>query len=137
MSSFESEVAETARWLAGPRFAGITRLFSPRQVVEQRGAIPSDSIVARNAAERFYTRLRELFADTLLSSGTLTRGYFEEPFLRRILAEHLSGTRDHTLRLWQLVVFERWHRQYVDAYTGKSLPLSGPKVPLPALELSR
>src|SRR5579864_627032 len=42
----------------------------------------------------FRGNLRELFADTLLSSGTLTRGYFEEPFLRRLVAEHLAGTRD-------------------------------------------
>jgi hypothetical protein len=54
-----------------------------------------------------------------------------------MVTEHLSGTRDHTLRLWQLVVFERWHRQYADGQTGKSLPLSGPAVPLPALEVSR
>ena len=45
-----------------PRFDGITRLYSARQVVEQRGTIPSDYIVAREAAEAFYPRLRELFA---------------------------------------------------------------------------
>ena len=58
--------------------------------------------------------LKELFADTLLAPTTLQRGYFEPRFVRRLVNEHLSGRRDHTLRLWQLVVFERWHRQYVD-----------------------
>ncbi len=58
--------------------------------------------------------LKELFADTLLSPLTLQRGYFESRFVKRIVNEHLSGRRDHTLRLWQLVVFERWHRQYLD-----------------------
>jgi isocitrate lyase len=62
MSSFESEVAETERWLASPRFAGTTRLYSARQVVEQRGTIQTDYTVARTAAEQFYDRLRELFA---------------------------------------------------------------------------
>jgi isocitrate lyase len=62
MNSFESEVAETARWLASPRFEGITRLYSARQVVEQRGTIQADYTVARTAAEQFYDRLRELFA---------------------------------------------------------------------------
>src|SRR2546427_2769404 len=62
MSSFELEVAETARWLASPRFEGITRLYSARQVVEQRGTIQADYTVARTAAEQFYDRLRELFA---------------------------------------------------------------------------
>jgi len=62
MSSFESEVEETARWLASPRFEGLTRLYSARQVVEQRGTIQADYSVARAAAEHFYRRLRELFA---------------------------------------------------------------------------
>ena len=62
MSSFEAEVAETARWMASQRFEGITRLYSPRQVVEQRGTIQPDHTVARLAAEQFYQRLRELFA---------------------------------------------------------------------------
>ncbi len=60
--SFEADVAETQAYLDSPRFDGITRLYSARQVVEQRGTIPSDYIVAREAAEAFYPRLRELFA---------------------------------------------------------------------------
>ncbi len=60
MSSFDSEVAETARWFSSPRFEGITRLYSARQVVEQRGTIPADYTVARTAAEQFYGRLRDL-----------------------------------------------------------------------------
>ncbi len=31
--------------------------------------------------------------------------------------EHIAGRRDHTLRLWLLVVLELWQRQYVDAGT--------------------
>ena len=63
MNVFESEIGETARWFAGPRFEGITRLYSARQVVEQRGSIPTDYTVARMAAEQFYDRLRQLFAE--------------------------------------------------------------------------
>ena len=63
MSLFESEVGETARWLVSPRFEGISRLYSARQVVEQRGTIPTDYTVARVAAGQFYDRLRQLFAE--------------------------------------------------------------------------
>jgi isocitrate lyase len=63
MDSFESEIGETARWFASPRFEGITRLYSARQVVEQRGTISTDYAVARVAAEQFYDRLRQLFAE--------------------------------------------------------------------------
>ena len=62
MRSFEQQVAEVSRWFASPRFEGILRLYSPRQVAEQRGAIEADYSVARSAAEAFYSRLRELFA---------------------------------------------------------------------------
>src|SRR5580698_828221 len=59
--AFESDVAATQSYQDSPRFDGITRLYSARQVVAQRGTIPSDYIVAREAAEAFYPRLRELF----------------------------------------------------------------------------
>jgi len=58
--------------------------------------------------------LTGLFSDVLGAARTRQRGYFESAFVRRLLREHLSGDRDHTLRLWQLVVFELWHRQYLD-----------------------
>jgi len=63
VNSFESEVSETAKWFDNPRFAGITRLYSARQVVEQRGTIGTDYTVARVAAEQFYDRLRQLFEE--------------------------------------------------------------------------
>ena len=61
MSTFEERVRETSEYFASPRFKGIIRLYSPRQVVEQRGTIATDYPIARQAAEGFYARLRELF----------------------------------------------------------------------------
>ena len=51
------------RYFDSPRFEGIIRLYSARQVVEQRGTIPTDYPVARQSAAAFYDRLRELFAE--------------------------------------------------------------------------
>jgi isocitrate lyase len=62
MKVFESEVTETAAFMAAPRFEGITRLYSARQVAEQRGTIRTDYTVARDAAEQFHARLKELAA---------------------------------------------------------------------------
>src|ERR1700730_15930433 len=59
---FERDVAATQRYFDSPRFEGLIRLYTARQVVEQRGTIPADYIVAREAADAFYPRLRELFA---------------------------------------------------------------------------
>src|SRR6185295_15994968 len=61
MASFEDDVAEMRRWFDGPRFAGMKRLYTPREVVEQRGTIRAEYTVARNAAAAFHARLRELF----------------------------------------------------------------------------
>jgi len=61
MSTFDQQVAAARQWCESPRFAGIVRLYSPREVAEQQGTIPSDYGVARRAAEEFYARLRELF----------------------------------------------------------------------------
>jgi isocitrate lyase len=63
VTSFDLEVADTARWLASPRFESLTRLYSAQQVAEQRGTIATDYTVARVAAEQFYDRLRRLFAE--------------------------------------------------------------------------
>lgn len=61
-SGFDGEVADTQRYFDSPRFDGITRLYTARQVVEQRGTIPVDYTVAREASTAFYQRLKELFA---------------------------------------------------------------------------
>ena len=63
----------------------------------------------------FRGSLRETFGDVLGSPAARQRGYFNYGFVDRVLQEHLAGRRDHSLRLWQLLVFELWHRQYVDA----------------------
>src|SRR5688572_14390377 len=59
--------------------------------------------------------LRDVFGDILRSPTTRQRGYFSNAFVDRLLDEHLTNKRDHSLRLWQLLVFELWHRQYVDS----------------------
>jgi isocitrate lyase len=57
------EIEALREWFASPRFAGIVRLHSAREVAEQRGTIPNDYTVARTAAEGFYARLRQLFTE--------------------------------------------------------------------------
>ena len=49
------------RWFESPRFEGIKRLYTPREVVEQRGTIRDEYSVARDTAAAFHARLRELF----------------------------------------------------------------------------
>lgn len=44
-----------------PRFNGLKRLYSPRQVIEQQGTISNEYTIARDAADAFFNRLRELY----------------------------------------------------------------------------
>jgi isocitrate lyase len=62
MTTFEDNLTDVQAFIESDRFADITRLYSARQVAEQRGTIPTDYRVARENAAAFYTRLRELFA---------------------------------------------------------------------------
>jgi isocitrate lyase len=63
ISPLQRENRETHTWFNSPRFAGITRLYTAREVVEQRGTICNDYTVARTAAEAFHARLRQLFSE--------------------------------------------------------------------------
>jgi asparagine synthase (glutamine-hydrolysing) len=62
----------------------------------------------------FRHELRDMVTDTLLDPRTLDRGYFDPAAVRRLLEEHTSSQRDHSSRLWLLLVFELWHRRFVD-----------------------
>ena len=63
MTPLEAEIAETQRWFETPRFHGITRLYAARQIAEQRGTIARDYTIARDAADSFFDRLRQLFKE--------------------------------------------------------------------------
>ena len=60
--SFDQDIVALTAWFNSPRFDGIVRVHTAREVAEQRGTIRGDYAVAREAAERFHARLRELFA---------------------------------------------------------------------------
>ncbi len=60
---FDLDIQATEDWFNSARFDGIVRLYTARQVVEQRGTIATDYTVAREAAKAFYDRMRELFAE--------------------------------------------------------------------------
>ena len=60
------------------------------------------------------TELKELAHDTLLSRRANERGLFRPDYIRRLLAEHCSFTRDHHPRLWSLLMLELWFTMWID-----------------------
>jgi asparagine synthase (glutamine-hydrolysing) len=76
--------------------------------------------------------LTTVFADVLRSTRARERGYFEPRFVDRLIREHLSGSHDHSLRLWQLLVFELWHREYLDRSPRQTLDAQLRVAPFPS-----
>ncbi len=61
VTSFQAEVQAMQQWFDSPRFKGLTRVYTAKEIVEQRGSIRADYPIARQAAEGFWARLKELF----------------------------------------------------------------------------
>ncbi|HMB27007.1 MAG TPA: asparagine synthase-related protein, partial [Blastocatellia bacterium] len=57
---------------------------------------------------------RSVIDDYALSARSRERGVFDPAFVGALVAEHQSGARDHSQRLWSLVNFEMWARQFID-----------------------
>jgi asparagine synthase (glutamine-hydrolysing) len=62
----------------------------------------------------FRGELRSLLEEHLLDSRSLERGWFQPDAVRGLIREHVDGTWNHSARLWALLVFEMWQREYVD-----------------------
>jgi asparagine synthase (glutamine-hydrolysing) len=58
--------------------------------------------------------LKDIILSVLLDPSTLQRGYFNPPGIRRILDEHFRGRRDHSPRIWRLLMFELWQRNFLE-----------------------
>jgi asparagine synthase (glutamine-hydrolysing) len=58
--------------------------------------------------------LKELITTVLLDERTLQRGYFQPQGVRQLLDEHFRGRRNHSGRIWRLLIFELWHRNYLE-----------------------
>jgi asparagine synthase (glutamine-hydrolysing) len=62
----------------------------------------------------------------LLEPRSLQRGYFEPRAVRQLLGEYFSGRQDHSRRIWQLLVLELWHRNYLEARSDFSAAVGAP-----------
>lgn len=58
--------------------------------------------------------LRELILTVLLDPRTEQRGYFDSAGVRRVLDEHFTGKRDRSAAIWRLLMFELWHRNFLE-----------------------
>ena len=60
------------------------------------------------------SEIHALATEFLLDSRALSRGYFRENILRKILQHHTTGQRDYSTWIWSLIVLEMWFRKFID-----------------------
>jgi asparagine synthase (glutamine-hydrolysing) len=85
------------------------RLGIPREVLDRRKqgfAMP----LVHWMRQEMKDELREI----LLDPRSLQRGYFKPNAVRAVVEEHISGKRNHPGVLWQMLVFELWHRNFLE-----------------------
>jgi asparagine synthase (glutamine-hydrolysing) len=60
----------------------------------------------------FRGELAGLARELLLDASTRAAGYFRPEAIERLLNDHSTGRTDHSNRLWALLFFETWRRQW-------------------------
>jgi asparagine synthase (glutamine-hydrolysing) len=85
------------------------REFLPAAILDKpkQGFSPPDQAWYRGESMSYIKQI-------LLDPRTLGRGYFQEPYVRRVLDEHVDGKVNHRLLIWSLLAFEWWNRLYID-----------------------
>jgi asparagine synthase (glutamine-hydrolysing) len=93
------------------------RVGVPKEVVYRRKqgfALPLADWIRRE--------LKDMVLTVLLEPRTLQRGYFNPQGIRQLLDEHFRGRRDQSSRIWRLLIFELWHRNFLETIkTGETL----------------
>jgi asparagine synthase (glutamine-hydrolysing) len=98
------------------------RMGQPKYVlkkVAERLGVPSQVLYrpkqgfALPLVHWFREQLKDELPELLLDSRALQRGYFDPKAVRRVLDEHSRGRFDHSGLIWQLLIFELWHRNFL------------------------
>jgi asparagine synthase (glutamine-hydrolysing) len=91
-----------------------------------RGWVPDEILDAPKRGFRlplgdwFRGELRNFSREVLLDARATGRGYFDESYVRELLDRHAGGTQDHSQGIWTLLMFELWHREFVDGPQAES-----------------
>jgi len=57
--------------------------------------------------------LREMMGDALSEVSIKREGFFNYPYIKTLIDEHLSGRKDHWHKLWALMVFMMWKKRWM------------------------
>jgi asparagine synthase (glutamine-hydrolysing) len=117
-------------WVAGLpvkyKFRDGTRKFMFKKLAERLG-VPAQLLRRRKQGfslplvHWMRNELKDSLLQILQEPRTIQRGYFKPESVRIVLDEHFRGRRDHSGVLWVMLVFELWHRNFLEKVQTKSL----------------
>jgi asparagine synthase (glutamine-hydrolysing) len=122
-------------WAAGLPSSWKLRLKQPKYLLKKlagRLGVPKQVLhrpkqgFAMPLAQWWRKDLAPGLLDLLTEPRTLQRGYFNPASVRELVHQHRSSQRDRSYDLWILLVFELWHRNFLEpggwAATSASFP---------------
>ncbi|HEV2499495.1 MAG TPA: asparagine synthase-related protein, partial [Terriglobia bacterium] len=101
------------------KLRGTTQKYILKKLAERVG-VPKEAIYrpkqgfAMPLVHWIRKEFKEELPRLLLEKRTLERGYFDPDGVKKLLSEHLDGARDHSARIWRLLIFELWHRNFLE-----------------------
>jgi len=115
----DHRIAELSAQIPGRfKIRGLTLKWIPRRSAE--GVLPRSILQHRKVgflvplAEWLRGPLRGYLEEILLGERAASRGLFRPEAVRRLVRDHVMGTRDHAWKLWSLLNVELWHRIWID-----------------------
>ncbi|HZT58802.1 MAG TPA: asparagine synthase (glutamine-hydrolyzing) [Pyrinomonadaceae bacterium] len=111
-------VEHTARLPERMKLRGWTTKYILREAME--GVLPREILTRPKmgfpvpVGAWFRGRYQSVVDEYVLSERAAARGLFDAAFVRDLVARHQRGGENHSERLWALVNFEMWMRQFVD-----------------------
>lgn len=108
-----------ARIPAGLKLKGLTgkyifkraaEAWLPREIVHRKKSGFSAPVRAWLVRD-----LRDMVEDLLSEQNIRSRGYFEYGAVRKLIDDNRSGREDNSLKVFQLLTLELWHRAFIDS----------------------
>ena len=110
---------------AGLKFRGGQKKYFLRRLAERLG-VPKQVLerpkqgFAMPLVHWMRDELKQDLLGILIEPKTLQRGYFNPAAVRGLLKEHSEGVRDRSYQIWLLLMFELWHRNFLEAKTRQT-----------------
>jgi asparagine synthase (glutamine-hydrolysing) len=102
------------------KLKGLTTKYILKKVAEK--FLPRDVVYRKKKgfgvplAQWLNGELKEFMLDYLSQERIERQGIFHYPYVKKLIDEQLTKTKDNREPLWTLLVFQTWYEKYVESY---------------------